>query len=203
MGKTKRAIQVVGAVSLSLAAVRVLVLFSESYSLVRAERASDRSLIDLCRREDAAASASAKFRSACLSARAESASPIILKALLRAVHTAFTDFCECFGSPTKMALLVLFVLSGLSAPIIKALAKTFVAGLSVTGSPSSYGKEHLSDDSDDEERETTKLLVLRNDTLPLKSSWGRVTQRRASRVPSIGNSGESPACGGEHSISFL
>lgn len=201
MGKTKRAIQIVGAVSVGLAAVRILVLFSESYSLVRAERTSDQSLIELCRREDAAASASAKFRSACLSARAESASPILFKAILRAVHTAFADFCECFSSPTKIALLILFVLSGISAPIVKALAKTFVAGLSVTGSPMGYGKEHLSDDSDDEA--DTRLLVLKHE-MPRKSSWGRVTQRRATRVPALlEDLSEGQGNGGEHAISFL
>jgi len=202
MGKTKRAIQIVGAASLGLTAVRILVLFSESYSLVRAERTSDQSLIELCRREDAAASASAKFRSACLSARAASASPIIFKALLRAVHTAFADFCECFSSPTKIGLLILFVLSGISAPIVKALAKTFVAGLSVTGSPLGYGKEHLSDDSDDDV-DSTRMIVLKHD-MPRKSSWQRATQRRVTRVPALlEHADESNGHGGEHTISFL
>lgn len=199
MGKTKRAIQIVGMLSVGLAAVRVLVLFSESYTLVKAERTSDHSLIDLCRREEAAASASAKFRSACMSARAESASPILFKALLRAVHTAFTDFVEAFSSPTKIALLVLFVISGLSAPIIKMLAKTFVAGLSVTGDPTGYGKEHLSDSDDDE----TRLLVLKQPGRDgRRVSWGR---RRAQRVPPLlitEVEADDAARSTEHTISF-
>ena len=50
MGKTTRAFRVVGILTIVIAMVRVMVLFSEAYSMVKAERMSDHSLLDLCRR---------------------------------------------------------------------------------------------------------------------------------------------------------
>ena len=152
MGKAKHLLRILGAASIAIAVIRVLVLFSESYSIVASERASDQSLINLCRNEELAASASSKFRGACMSARADAASPVLLKALLRSVHTAFTDFAEAFSSPFKICILVLFILSGLSAPLIKAVSKTFLAGLSSS-------KTHESDSEDDE---APPMLVLQN-----------------------------------------
>ena len=41
---------------------------------------------------------SADFRALCIKKKAERASPVLLKALLRACSTAFADFCEVFSS---------------------------------------------------------------------------------------------------------
>jgi hypothetical protein len=183
MKTTKRAFQVVGVCCVTISVIRVLVLFSESYSLVRAERAADAQLLNVCREQEAAASASAKFRSACLAARSDSAAPVLLKALLRAVHTAFTDFIESFNSPTKIIILVLFVLSGLSAPVIKVVAKTFLAGLAAGGKG---GKDHGSDsDSDDEG--TPRILMLASPTSYAKANgFAQLTRRIVRRAPSVG-----------------
>ena len=43
---------------------------------------------------------------------AERAAPIFFKAVLRAVTSAFCDFAEAFGSPSRIALLVLFCVTG-------------------------------------------------------------------------------------------
>lgn len=179
--KTTRAFQAVGACCIALSVVRVLVLFSESYSLVRAERTADAQLLRVCHEQEAAASASAKFRGACLAARSDSAAPVLLKALLRAVHTAFTDFVEAFSSPTKIVILVLFILSGLSAPVVKMLVKTFAAGMAAGGRT---GKDHESDS--DSEEETPKFLMLSSPTNYAKTSGlAQLTRRIARRTPNL------------------
>ena len=114
--------------SATISAVRVLVLFFESYSRVSAARSADAKLLQLCRAEESAA-ASAKFAEACLAARADGAAPILLKSLLAACNTVFTDAVELFSSPTRVAVIILLVLSGVSAPLFKFLLTTLVAGL--------------------------------------------------------------------------
>lgn len=150
MKRTKRALATLGVISTGLALVRVVVLFAESWAVVRSERNADSHLLSLCAREEGV-STSSKFRNACLAARHDTAAPLVLKALLRAFTTLFTDFVEAFSSPTKIVLLVLFVLSGLSAPLLKFGLKTFAAGLKA-GS----GKEDESDSDEEDQR----VLVL-------------------------------------------
>ena len=53
----------------------------------------------------------------------------MLKAVLRAVTTAFSEFCEVFSSPSRVALLVMFSITGIAAPVAKALAALFVQNL--------------------------------------------------------------------------
>lgn len=150
MKRTKRALAALGVISTGLALVRVVVLFTESWVVVRSERNADHALLSLCAREEGV-STSSKFRNACLAARHDTAAPLLLKAMLRAFSTLFTDFVEAFSSPTKIVLLVMFVLSGLSAPLLKFALKTFAAGLKAGG-----GKE----ESDSEDEEDKRVLVL-------------------------------------------
>ena len=109
-----------------LSLVRVTVLFAESWAAVRAERAGDAALLQMC--EEQSLATSDKFRNACLAARADSAAPVLLKTLMRSVNTAFTDFCEAFNTPTRLCLLVLFLLSGVSAPLVKVLVTHWSKG---------------------------------------------------------------------------
>lgn len=103
-----------------LAATRFLVLFFESYSLVRAERQADIDLIELC--SAGAAKDSDKFRSVCMQARSEQAAPVFLKAILKSLRVGFSDFSECFNSPSRIAILILFCLSGLALPVVKTIS---------------------------------------------------------------------------------
>ena len=64
------------------------------------------------------ASGSAKMREACLKAQAERASPIVFKAIVQAVSTAFKDFSDSVGSPFKMLVVVLFLLSSVLLPVV-------------------------------------------------------------------------------------
>lgn len=96
--------------------VRVMVLFLEAVAVVRDERGHDSELLELC--SGGQARGSAKMRSACLQAQSERASPLLLKAVVRAVSTAWREFAETVASPMGFASVVLFVLSSLLLPII-------------------------------------------------------------------------------------
>ena len=58
----------------------------EAMATVRDERSQDYELLDICQRGEARGSA--KMRAACLQAQADRASPLMLKAIVRAVSTA-------------------------------------------------------------------------------------------------------------------
>ncbi len=103
-----------------LSFARVASLFLESYTTVRSERSSDHRLLDLCK-SDNAPTESAHMRAACLKAQRDQASPLIFKASLRAVNTAWEEFSETIGSPFKLAVVVLFLLSGLVMPLMPAV----------------------------------------------------------------------------------
>lgn len=132
--------------SATISAVRVLVLFFESYSRVAAERSADAKLLTLCRSEESAA-ASLKFAEACVSARADGAAPILLKSLLAACSTVLNDTVELFNSPTRVVVVVLLVLSGVSAPLVKFLLMTLVAGM------------RTRQEEEDEEEESQRTIV--------------------------------------------
>jgi hypothetical protein len=147
-----------GSLSL-LAFARVTVLIVESYSAVRSERDADWELLRLC--DAGTASMSNDFRSLCMKKRAEMSAPVLLKALLRACGTAFADFCECFSSPTKIVLLILFCLTGVAAPVVKALSQLVVDSLKRRRRGR---KAHDSDDEDSDDDETghQEIVVVRS-----------------------------------------
>jgi len=111
-----RLIAVVTTLMMLYSAARVGVLFFEAMSVVRTERAEDYELLVLCQRGDARGSS--KMREACLKARADLASPIFFKAVVYAVSTAFKDFSDAVGSPFKLFVCVLFVVSSIMLPIL-------------------------------------------------------------------------------------
>ena len=133
-----------------LSAIRVIVCVAESYSAVAQERQQDGELMQLCAAGNAGASAD--FRALCLKKRAERAAPIFLKALLRAVTTGFTEFCEAFGSTSRLMLLVLFCITGVSAPIAKALAAIFIQNLRRRRQRRQEVESESDSDEDDEAR---------------------------------------------------
>ena len=111
----KQAVALIGGLLTLVSFARVSVLFLEALSAVRDERNQDSELLELCKQ--GSARGSMKMRSACLQAQADRASPIILKAVLRAVSIAFSDFSESVSSPGKMLVVVLFVMSSLFLPM--------------------------------------------------------------------------------------
>jgi hypothetical protein len=157
-------IRAVVAASAALSLVRVIVLFSESWSAVRAERAGDAALLQIC--EEQTLANSDKFRNACLAARADSAAPIFFKILMRSVHRAFTDFCEAFNTPARLCLLLLFLLSGVSAPIVKALVAILIRGATST------------ENNWDRDQEDARLIFVGSPMVHAKKSpWANLRQR--------------------------
>lgn len=111
----KNAAAIVGGVLALVSFARVCVLFLEALSAVRDERSQDSELLEVC--ASGVARGSMKMRAACLQAQADRASPIILKAVLRAVSIAFQDFSESVSSPGKLLVVVLFILSSIFLPV--------------------------------------------------------------------------------------
>lgn len=163
----KRVASLAVALSATVSTVRVLVLFCESYSRVSEERSADAKLLELCRAEESAA-ASRKFQEACVSARSDSAAPILLKSLLRACNTVMFDTAELFNSPTRIAIMLVFIISGASAPFVRFLFTTLVAGLRT--------RQETEEDEEEEEGRTTLVCIDPRDTLE-PSAWSRVKKR--------------------------
>jgi hypothetical protein len=111
-----RLVAVVSTLTMLYSLARVAVLFFESLSIVRSERQEDLELIDACR--NGVARGSTKMREACLKARADLASPVVFKAIVKAVSTAFRDFADSIGSPLKLAAVLLFLLCSVTMPIV-------------------------------------------------------------------------------------
>ena len=156
------------AVAAFLSFARVASLFLESYTTVRAERASDERLLNLCKSADAPTE-SAHMRAACLKARRDRASPLLFKASLRAVQTAWEEFSDAIGSPFKLGLVVLFLLSGLVMPLMPALRVASDAANIVAG-------DMLGLDVDDQE--DAQVIVL-NGGLPRVSQKGMRSRIRS------------------------
>jgi hypothetical protein len=111
-----------GLASMAIAAVgvcRVAVLYLEAVSAVRADRQADLELLELC--ASGHARGSPKMREACLKAQAERAAPIVLKALMRSCSIAWREFLVHTGSPFKLFLVLLCVLSAFVVPVMPML----------------------------------------------------------------------------------
>ena len=151
----KRTLALISLALTALAVVRVVVCLVESYSAVAQERADDEELMAMCAASGGARSAD--FRALCMKKRAERAAPIFFKAVLRAVTSAFCDFAEAFGSPSRIALLVLFCVTGVMAPVAKALAAIFVQNMRQRRHARARAHD---DDSDSEDDESGRVQVV-------------------------------------------
>jgi len=129
MTSPKKVFAMITAALTFLTFARIVVCLVEAYVAVRSERLADEGLMQMCNDPTQQAAAAPDFRTLCLRKRAERAAPIVLKAVLRAVTTAFSEFCEVFSSPSRVALLVLFSITGIAAPVVKACAALFVQNL--------------------------------------------------------------------------
>ncbi len=90
--------------------------FFEALSEVSTARTENEELLALCTAGQARGSA--PMRRACLEAHAEKASPIVFKAITKAVNDAFKDFADAIGSPFKLVCVVLFLLSSVVMPVV-------------------------------------------------------------------------------------
>ena len=162
LASPKRVFALITAGLTLLTFARVVVCLVEAYSEVRHERLADEGLMRLCNDPTQDAAAAPDLRALCLRKRAERAAPIVLKAVLRAVTTAFSEFCEVFSSPSRVALLVLFSITGIAAPVVKALVALFVQSLKRRRLKRSGVKYATSDseDTDEDERDDGHFQVV-------------------------------------------
>jgi len=162
MASPKRVFAFITATLTFLTFARIVVCLVEAYVAVRTERLADEGLMQICNDPTQQAAAAPDFRTLCLRKRAERAAPIVLKAVLRAVTTAFSEFCEVFSSPSRVALLVLFSITGIAAPVVKALAALFVQNLKrrrLRKQSAKYVTSDSEDTDDDEEEEGPYQVV--------------------------------------------
>jgi len=153
MASPKKVFAMITAALTFLTFARIVVCLVEAYVAVRSERLADEGLMQMCNDPSQQAAAAPDFRTLCLRKRAERAAPIVLKAVLRAVTTAFSEFCEVFSSPSRVALLVLFSITGIAAPVVKALAALFVQNLKRRRLRKQSAKYVTSDSEDTDEEE--------------------------------------------------
>jgi len=141
-----------------LSFVRFAVLLIESWTIVSHERQSDLQLLQLCK--DGAAAESEKFRLLCLKARADQASPLLFKTLIHAIKQGWLDFAEACNSPTKIALLILFCLSGVALPVVRLFTKLAEAHLHTSDGHVLQGLHGISFDSEcDDDLEHSVLVT--------------------------------------------
>lgn len=129
----KRTFAIAGAIATLISFSRISVLFLEALSTVRDERLQDSELLEAC--ANGIARGSNKMRAACLQAQADRASPIVLKAVLRAFTTAYSDFTESVSSPTKLLLVILFATSSVFLPVLSWLRAVLPTERPFEGSP--------------------------------------------------------------------
>ena len=192
----KRVLGVVGMSLTILSVTRILVLVIESYSQVRNERYEDEDLMRAC--DNGIASQSADFRALCLKKRSERSAPVLLKALLRACTTCFTDFCESMSSPAKIVMLVLFCLTGIAAPVVKALVQIIMQ--SIRSRKRWRSVDDLDSGSDDEVPEVAVLshngIVRARGVMGIANTFRRrIAQRRADRIAPMPIVEELPSSG--------
>ena len=175
----RRALALAASIVSLLAFARIAVSVLEAYSQVRGERLADAELMQMC--TEKIGKGSADFRALCLKKRAEQASPVIFKALLRACSSAFQDFAESMSSPTKVLLLLLFCLTGVAAPLVKAGSTLLVDALKRRRYR--RGRKAKDSDSDDSDNEDGHHEVVTVSSHPDPGQrWSRSLRRGMSRL---------------------
>lgn len=173
----RRALALAASALSLLAFARVACSVLEAYSQVRGERLADAELMQMC--AERVGKGSADFRALCLKKRAEQASPVIFKALLRACSSAFQDFAESMSSPTKVLLLILFCFTGVAAPVVKA-GSTLLVDQFKRRRRRRKAKDSDSDDSDNEDGHHEVVTVSSHPDPGLR--WSRSLRRGMSRL---------------------
>lgn len=188
----KRLFGWISMVLMAISFARVLVLFLEAMAIVSDERGQDSELLELCK--SGQARGSPKLRAACLQAQAERASPLVLKAMVRAVSTAWREFSDSVATPFGFATMVLFILSSLLLPVIPWIKAILTAW---AGDDDDLQDSHRDDDLEHH------IVVLNGDTGWMQPRVGvrkRMARRLIGRSSSIANYklGQSNTHGGSY-----
>ena len=132
------------AVAIGLIIVRVTVTFLESVATIKAERENDADLQVLCERN--AAGRSQKMRAACLSAAAESASPILASALLRTSRILFDDVRSGMLAPLQSSTTLMLLAGCVLTAVLRPMLQRFgflLPNDEVNGVYAAHGNNHI------------------------------------------------------------
>ena len=165
--KKRRVVSWAGMLLMSISGIRTCCLICESLAEVREERQADAELVELCR--SGAAKASPKMKAACLRARADGASPLLMKAVVRSVATAWSEFTSVVSTPWGVASVLLFLLSSFVLPIVPWLKL--------------LGRAAIHDEDDDDLESDRHVIVLAGHG---GLSGGGLTRRSVARLEGPG-----------------
>lgn len=153
----------------AFAIVRGLALFLESYSAERAEHSGDEELARLC--SEGQAPTSLRMRATCLDLIRARATPLFLKAALRATNVAYDEFASSLLSPRSLVAVFLFALMSVATPLLRLVRFA-------------YSSRRASFDDvrafDEEEESGTQRIVYIGDlahTMQPSNYWGAVRKR--------------------------
>lgn len=157
-----RLFQVASAALAAFAVVRSLALFLESYSAERAEHSGDEDLARLC--NEGQAPTSLRMRATCLDLVRARATPLFLKAALRAANVAYEEFASSLLTPRSVMAVCLFVLTGVATPILRLARLAF---------PNARAFDDALDLDEEAERGTQRIVYLGDLGQPVdRRLWG-------------------------------
>ena len=154
--------QVASAALAAFTLVRALALFLESYSAERAEHSGDDDLARLC--SEGLAPTSIRMRATCLDLIRARATPLILKAVLRATRIGYDEFAANILSPRSVGAAALFLLMGVATPMLRVLRFAF---------PNNRDMTHPMYLDEESEQSSQRILYL-GDPYPNLRGWARV-----------------------------
>ena len=157
-----RVFQVASAALAAFAVVRSLALFLESYSAERAEHSGDEDLARLC--SEGQAPTSLRMRATCLDLVRARATPLFLKAALRAANVAYEEFASSLLSPRSVIAVCLFLLMGVATPILRLARLAF---------PTTRAFDDALSFDEEAERGTQRIVYLGDFSQPgAQTRWG-------------------------------
>ena len=178
--RVRSLLSILGVLAAVFSAVRGLVLFLESFSIVSSQYSADRQLLRIC--EESGSIGSEKLAAACSAARADSASPLILRAALRAISTALHETLDLASSPVKFICLLFLMLSFSGSPLVKTIfssTRTRVSNMRAKlriGQRSNY---HDSSDDDDDDDDAPVLMIMNDRRQQQPSTISRRLRHRS------------------------
>lgn len=178
-----RLFQVASAALAAFTLVRALALFLESYSAERAEHSGDEELARLC--SEGQAPTSLRMRATCLDLIRARATPLFLKAALRAAHVGYEEFAASLLSPRSVVAVGLFLLMGVATPLLRVVRFAF---------PNNREVAEMIGIDEEAERGSQRILYLGDTGAPKLRGWAKMRHRLTVGPRQILKQTNPPAC---------
>ena len=135
---------ILGGISLIVAFMRYMVIFFETFSIVRSERDQDLELLELCSK--GAGRSSPRMQATCMDATAARASPLLLAVLMRSATVFGTELYTLVAQPlqsvTGIGMLTMVGIAPWIAPL-KTFLMTQLLRRGTTASTPDYRDDHV------------------------------------------------------------